>query len=326
MGKPDRGAVPYYAITVLLFPLSLIGYVLWVAAALSRTKRSGVSMTAQGPLSTRWAMHRFGVRSDPAADRIMPILPGVPRLASRLVSTPAELAHRLTGFVPKTFRYPFEGAVPPQSEAAARVTFFDRVVDEELPAIDQLVILGAGFDTRPYRLPADTPVRSFEVEMPATLAIKQQVLTEAAIDTRGVTFVPADFGRDDWLARLVDAGFDSHRPALFLWEGVIIYLEPDAVRETLRKVASCAPGSLIAFDYYTSMSLESDAAFWRMARSTTARAGEPLRFGVDATPPVTERLTELLAGCGLVQRENQVHGTESATERAWGGFAVAAVA
>lgn len=47
----------------------------------------------------------------------------------------------------------------PPSEAAARVTFFDDVVERSLPEIDQLVFLGAGFDTRPYRLPGDTSVR-----------------------------------------------------------------------------------------------------------------------------------------------------------------------
>ena len=150
-------------LSVLLFPVSLLGYVIWVCKGVFTGNPSGVSVTAQGPLFTRWAMHNLGVRQDEAADRLMPILPGVPPVARRLVSFPTLLAHRVTRYVPKAFRYPFEGDIPPQYEASARVTFFDGVFERFLPGIDQFVLLGAGFDTRPYRLPADTSVRSIEV-------------------------------------------------------------------------------------------------------------------------------------------------------------------
>jgi methyltransferase (TIGR00027 family) len=234
-------------------------------------------------------------------------------------------AHTVTGFVPKTFRYPFEGDIAPQVEAGARVTFFDDAVDRFLPDVDQFVILGAGFDTRPYRLPADTPVRSFEVETPNTLAVKREMLDRAGIDTSKVAFVAADFETDDWLGKLVGAGFETGRPALFLWEGVLIYLDRDAVEATLRKVASCAKGTLLAFDYYTSVSLESNDAYWRFARASTRAGGEPLRFGVDSTPPSRERLAELLRSCGLALLEQRTLGRETETERAWGGFAIAVV-
>ena len=69
------------------------------------------------------------------------------------------------------------------------------------------------------------------------------VYKRQGIDTAGVTFVPADFEQEDWLAQLVRAGFDPHRPALFLWEGVIVYLDRAAVEETLRKIAGTAPVS-----------------------------------------------------------------------------------
>jgi hypothetical protein len=113
-------------------------------------------------------MHNLGTRQDEAANRLMPLLPGVPPVAMRMASIPTLLAHRASGYVPRAFRYPFEGEVPKQYEASARVAFFDDAVDRYLTEMDQFVILGAGFDTRPYRLPPDTRVRSFEVDAPKT--------------------------------------------------------------------------------------------------------------------------------------------------------------
>lgn len=226
---------------------------------------------------------------------------------------------------PKTLRYPFEGEIAPQAEASARVTFFDAAVGRFLPGIDQFVILGAGFDTRSYRLPADTPVRSFELDPPQTQATKREVLGKAGIGTGKVSLVGADFETEDWLEKSMEAGFDTTRPALFLLDGVIIYLDSEAAEDTLREVAICAKGSVLAFDCNTTETLGSTRTFWRYARAATKSAGEPLRFGVDATPPSRERLAELLGSCGLALLEQRTLGAESDTERAWGGFAAAVV-
>jgi methyltransferase (TIGR00027 family) len=236
------------------------------------------------------------------------------------------LAHRLTGYVPSAFRYPFEGEVPPQFEASARVTFVDAAVERYLATINQFVILGAGFDTRAFRLAQPGRIRCFEVDMPQTQSTKRQLLHKARIDSTGVTFVAADFETEDWLARLVEAGFDPNHPAVFLWEGVIMYLDRPAVESTLRKIASTAKGSVLVFDYFTIEPLRSPSLYWRYGRAATRAAGEPLRFGVDSTPPSRERLAELLQSCGLVLAEQRTLGQETDGKRAWGGFAVATVA
>ncbi len=318
-------AIVYYLISILLFPVSLLGYVIWVGKGLATWGKSGVSGTAQGPLTARAAMHNMGVRQDDAAYRLLLVLPGVPPLGLRLSSGPTLLAHHLTGYVPRAFRYPFEGDVPQQYEASARVTFFDHAVDRYLGEIDQLVVLGAGFDTRPYRLPSDTRVQSFEVDASKTQAVKQETLAKAGIDSSRVSFVAADFEKEDWLARLVDSGFDRERPAVFLWEGVTMYLDREAVEDTLRKIGSTAKGSVVVFDYFTTETLQSNALYWRYARATTKAAGEPLKFGVDSTSPSGERLSELLRSCGLSLVEQQTLGQETEGRRAWGGFAVAEV-
>jgi O-methyltransferase involved in polyketide biosynthesis len=104
-----------------------------------------------------------------------------------------------------------------------------------------------------------------------------------------------------------------------------MYLTPDGVEATLRKVASCARGSMIAFDYFTDFVLQSKSAYMRYARAATRMSGEPLRFGFDSTPPVRDRVAEKLEACGLRLQEHRVFGDESLSRRAWGGFALAVV-
>jgi len=191
--------------------------------------------------------------------------------------------------------------------------------------VAQFVILGAGFDTRAFRLPADTQARSFEVDAPKTQAVKREVLEKAGVDLTSITFVAADFEKEDWIKKLVDTGFDPSKSTLFLWEGVMMYLDKAAVEATLRMIAGTAKESVVAFDYFTTEPLESRALYWRYGRASTKAAGEPLKFGVDSTPPSRERLAELLHSCGLSLVDQRTLGQETECKRAWGGFAIAKV-
>ena len=318
-------AVAFYVLSVLLFPITLVGYLIWVAKALFAGRGSGISGTAQGPLSARWFAHNLGTRSDEPANRLLMVVPGISPVAVRMVAGPMMFGHWLTGYVPKAFRYPFEGEVAVQHQAGARQTFFDAVVERYLGDVIQLVILGAGYDTRAFRLPKETRVRSFEIDVPETQAVKRRMLKQAGIDSSAVTFVAADFEQDDWLTKLVATGFDPGKPALFLWEGVMMYLTKEAVEATLRKIATTAKGSVVAFDYITTEPLESQALYYRYPRAATRAAGEPGKFGIDSTPPSRERLAEFLRSCGLSLRDQRTLGRETNAKRAWGGFATAIV-
>jgi O-methyltransferase involved in polyketide biosynthesis len=105
-----------------------------------------------------------------------------------------------------------------------------------------------------------------------------------------------------------------------------MYLDPEAVRATLRNIASLAEGSVVAFDYFTSEAIESRALYWRFARASTKAAGEPLKFGVDSMPPSRERAAALLRSCGLSLVEHRTLGADTEARRAWGGLATAVVA
>lgn len=333
MTLPDQKRIPasnpiaaviFFLIVILLLPVFLLGYVIWIGTMVARRK-SSASATAQAPLFARWMAHQMGARPDEGASRLLPVAPGVPPLGWRLVGGPLLLAHRISGYVPKTFRYPFEGEITLQNQGGARQTFYDRIVQQYLPKLAQFVILGAGYDTRALNLPKGTPVRSFEVDTPATIAGKRETLAQAGLSTTGVVLVAADFEQEDWLAKLVEAGFNASRPALFIWEGVTPYLDREAVEDTLRKIASTAAGTIVAFDHFTTEVLESDALMMRSIRASLSAGGEPLKFGIDSTPPLRDRVAELLQSCGLELIEQRTLGDETAGKRAWGGFATAIV-
>jgi methyltransferase (TIGR00027 family) len=282
-------AAVYYLINILLFPITVIGYVI-MSVSFYAGQKSAVSGTALAPLTGRWLFHNLGTRPDGAANRLMMAMSG---LSVSLTLGPMVLAHRVSGYVPKDYRYPFQGEVTLGNQGGARQTIYDNVVERYLPEIPQFVILGAGFDTRALRLkdnPKYGPVRSFEIDTQPTLAYKREKLAQAGIDSTGITFVPADFEKDDWLARLIDAGFHPDQPALFIWEGVVPYLDKEAVKDTLRKIARTAPGSIVAFDYFSSDVLESQALSMRSIRASLNAGGAPLKFGVDSTPPLREHV------------------------------------
>ena len=82
--------------------------------------------------------------------------------------------------------------------------------------------------------------------------------------------------------------FDPGVRAFFTWEPVMMYLERAAVERTLRRIAGTAPGSAVAFDYFTAEPIDSPSPFWRYARTMIRVTGEPWKFGIDDTPPVRD--------------------------------------
>ena len=99
-----------------------------------------------------------------------------------------------------------------------RTCYFDAYIESNAAWAAQLVILGAGFDSRCYRL-AQRPKRCFELDVPTTQAEKREALTAAGVNSSHVRFVPVDFVKEDWFVKLMAAGFDATLPTLFLWEG-----------------------------------------------------------------------------------------------------------
>ena len=130
-----------------------------------------------------------------------------------------------------------------------------RFIDDAVMAclshgIGQLVILGAGLDTRPYRLPGLEHVKVLEVDLPPIQEDKKRKLqSRFGRLPENVTFVPIDFDKQNLGAILAGTVFDLSRPVVFVWEGVTQYLSDEAVRRTLAFVGRSPPGSVLVFTY-----------------------------------------------------------------------------
>jgi methyltransferase (TIGR00027 family) len=320
------GAGVFWALQIVCLPATVLAYVLFVLKLIVYGRRSHASSTILASFYTRWMQHQLHTRRDEPCARVMAVMPNVSQLGLRLITGPTLLARDLTGYVPRIYRYPYPGVPPMNDQPAARTTYFDAALARHLSSIDQLVILGAGLDTRAYRLPAGTRVRCFEVDTPWTQPFKRAMLKRAGVDTSGVTYVPADFEREDWFEQLVGAGFDSNQPTFFLWEAVTMYLDRAAVERTLRTIAGTARGSAVAFDYFSTEQLVDRSIFGRYSHVVLKLVGEPMgTFGLDNTPPAREHAAEFVASCGLTLEEHRNFGAETAQTRAKAGFAVAVV-
>lgn len=173
----------------------------------------------------------------------------------------------------------------PRPSAVART----RMIDDEVAAAvgagghGQCVLLGAGFDTRAHRLQSLAGCRVFEVDHPATQAVKRAVVDRLGLGSRDVTYVPVDFAVDDLVGALRSAGFDSADPAVFVWEGVTNYLTAESVGETLASIrALAAAGSCLVLTYVDRRALVEPSPFPEARRwvKGVARAGEPWTFGL----------------------------------------------
>lgn len=126
----------------------------------------------------------------------------------------------------------------------------DQVLDALDSGIEQVVFLGAGLDTRAYRLVAPAGGTSYEVDQPENIAYKRDRLGAlyARMPDR-VTLLTADFDTDVLTDVLTSNGFQLDRPAMFVWEAVTQYLSEAGVHRTLESLARAAPGSRLIFTY-----------------------------------------------------------------------------
>ena len=172
------------------------------------------------------------------------------------------------------------------ANAICRTRFIDDALRRALAdGIDQVLILGAGFDSRAYRIAGIERVRVFEVDHPATQRSKRERLSRMIGPLPPhVVFVPVDFDKHKLGDALALAGFRSGARTFVIWEGVTGYLTPDAVDATFCTVSSTtAPGSRIVFTYLDRGLLDGSARF-EGAEEVIAyvkKAGEPFTFGFD---------------------------------------------
>jgi methyltransferase (TIGR00027 family) len=181
-----------------------------------------------------------------------------------------------------------------RSSAIVRTRAIDDLVCDAIrDGARQLVLMGAGLDSRGCRLDDAEQVAVFEVDHPATQQVKKDRLQAimGKLPTN-IWYVAVDFERDDLETRLTESGYDPAVQTVVVWEGVIDYLTESAVQSTLAALTRLlAPSSLLIFTYTHKGALDGSVNFpgARRWRCLSRAGGESFLFGFDP-----DKLAEVL--------------------------------
>jgi methyltransferase (TIGR00027 family) len=165
-----------------------------------------------------------------------------------------------------------------------RTRFIDELMERAVRGgATQLVILGAGFDSRAHRfaeLLKDVAV--IEVDFGATQEYKRRRVEAALGGAQGnVVYAPIDFTRESLGEVLHRAGFSSERKTYFICEGVSMYVPEEGMKETWRTIAAeSAPGSALLLEYFTRSGIEIMQRYPAGFIKNAMDWGEPFVFGV----------------------------------------------
>ncbi|HIB53653.1 MAG TPA: SAM-dependent methyltransferase [Nitrospirales bacterium] len=278
---------------ILLLPLFFIGFVMIGTKQIFVSKKLGLSGTAIDVLQSRWIQHYFGGRKDPLTIELAKNLPNMSHVGMCLAMSGVIFAHRLFNYTPAFFSVPKKGKENLFTFFYSRHLFFDEVFEQRLDDMEQVVLMGAGFDTRSFTFCEKDHLAVFELDRTNTQQIKMDTLNQIGVDTAFITFVPVDFNSEDWHEKLLAGGFEPGKKTLFLWEGVTLYLDEAEVRKTLQRISEIsAPGSILALDLYSHSLINfakkpANAVY----KNTT---GETLGFGLDLATDPKNSVEELL--------------------------------
>jgi methyltransferase (TIGR00027 family) len=169
----------------------------------------------------------------------------------------------------------------------ARTKYIDSVFKESMEArFDQILILGAGFDTRALRFQNIIgTTKIFELDAAVTQEAKIDQYRKCGLKIpANLTFIPIDFDRESLPTKLEDAGFDKNRRSLFILEGLLMYLQPESVDETFKIIRDFAgAGSQVVFDHVYSSVIRHEELYddEKKIVNQVSKAGENWQFGIE---------------------------------------------
>lgn len=169
----------------------------------------------------------------------------------------------------------------------ARTKYIDHIFKVAIEnGTEQIVILGAGYDSRGIRLlPADSNTRVYELDTPAVQKGKIKQLEKRGIHIQGNNiYVPVDFQTEDIKSKLIASGYSFHRKTLFILEGLIMYLSAKNVNQLFDLFRECsASGSLVLFDYVYGSVLRRENRYYGESDiyDTVVKADEKWTFGIE---------------------------------------------
>lgn len=202
---------------------------------------------------------------------------------------------RMPGFIKllikfKTLRNAFKKMSPPGAYeyVIARTKYIDSLVEESLvKGFNQIVIFGAGFDSRSIRFYKMNPEATFfELDAPITQRAKISGQQRLKIEVpENVVYIPIDFNQENFVDKLTQYQFKKNKKTLFILEGITMYLDEDAAIKTLTALKSISPSeSLILFDFIYKSVLRRENIFYgeKAIYENVNKCNEAWRFGIEA--------------------------------------------
>jgi len=169
----------------------------------------------------------------------------------------------------------------------ARTKYIDAIFKEALfKRFDQILIFGAGFDTRALRFKSEArKTKIFELDVPITQNAKIDQYRKRKLNVpANVVFVPINFDKETPSAKLEAYKFNNKARSLFILEGLLMYLRPESVDETFRTIGEFAgDGSIVVFDYVQASVLKQTGLLYgqREIVNAVAKAEEQWHFGLE---------------------------------------------
>lgn len=169
----------------------------------------------------------------------------------------------------------------------ARTRYIDRIFTDAVnQGVEQVLIFGAGYDTRSTRLLRDgDSTRVFEVDAEVTQDSKLERFREVGVPVPdNTTYISIDFLKDDPKESLRENGFQTGRRCLFILEGLLMYLDEEAVEKTFQLMYELSDeGSTVVFDYVYASVLRHEGKYYgeRELQNNVSSGGEPWTFGFE---------------------------------------------
>ena len=295
----------YIPIQIIFIPFAIIGIIDGIYKGIKKSKKMGVSFTACRALQYRWFMHFFNTRPDLLSVAFTKKFPCESHFGLWSTMGALIISQRLFGFTTKLGKIPEPGEENLVTMAGRRLLLFDRIMEKYVDKMDQIVILGSGFDLIALKFTKGKDVKVFEIDQVKTLDVKIKTLKNAGIEHDWITYIPVDYSNESWVDKLLEAGFDKTKKTLFIWQSVSLYLEDEIVKETLEKMADlCVNGSLIAQDLYSKAYISGEMSkIVKRSLRVMGRMGEPWKFGIDMSNDSRAAVESFLNECGLKMTE-----------------------
>lgn len=241
---------------------------------MNKEAKQKASATALGTCIMRTASYYESERSYKSQDYIAPMLIPVFLKVMAKYNVSRNILKKMLFKVPGIYEY-----------VIGRTNFIDEIFNSSLENVEQVLIFGAGFDSRAMRFSQQLKnAQVFELDALPTQQAKLNRLKESSIAVPGnLNYISIDFNKESLVDKLQQAGFQKDKVCLFLLEGLTYYLDDEAVDSTLKLISGCsAKESLLVFDYAAASVVEQeiriDAHEVNKVRQSLVKAGEKPGF------------------------------------------------